>query len=373
MSIFKTIIIVLLIIQFVILLIFVVKSLKQRAKFKSYGYMPEIKEVQKSFDVIIAARERKELICNCLQNLKHLGFRNVYICIDGCDTNTFYSVRKEFPEYTILYNQKGEGKISAQLKCLNKAKQDNILVIDADIVLIDKPVIEFLNYFVMSGVDFLCPYSLGCYDKRNWLSKIAECDRYMRQRIVRAGRDAYGVSNLSGYCLAANRDKYKSIIDTESIQDDVSATISLFQKGYNVKTFHKPVCKEIERQSLKSYVLQKTRWTAGNICLIPSYRKLFQEAPLVQSVAFSSSFLLWYWAQWIDFIAFITAFFYPPIFYILIMEGLVKFFGLKSVKESGENLYEIFYILFWPLLSTICLLMAPYYLIGKINDKLTRR
>ena len=373
MNIFIATLFLLLIAQFVILLVFVVKSLKQRAMFKNKGSVHEIVNVLDSFDVIIAARESKELIRHCLLNLRNIGFSNVYLCIDGSDIETINSIRRDFPEYTILFNQKGEGKIRAQLKCLKEAKQANILVIDADIVLIDKPIVEFLSYFIESGVDFLCPYSLGYYNKRNWLSEIAECDRHMRQRIVRAGRDAYGVSNLSGYCMAANRNKYWDIIDTESIQDDVSATISLFQKGYSVKTFHKSVCKEIERQSLKSYLLQKTRWTAGNICLIPSYRKLFKTAPLAQSVAFSSSFLLWYWAQWIDFIAFITAFFYPPIFYILIMEGIVKYFGLKSVRESGDHSHEMSYILAWPLLSTICLLMAPYYLIGRISDKSTRR
>lgn len=373
MNIFIAILFVLLIVQIIILLVFVFKSLKQRAMFNTDGYKLEIENVLDSFDVIIAARESRELIRHCLLNLKRIGFRNVYLCIDGSDTDTVNLIREEFPNYTILFNQKCEGKIKSQLKCLNEAKQVNILAIDADIVLIEEPIVEFLKYFLVSGIDFLCPYSLGYYQKRSLLSEIAECDRHMRQRIVRAGRDAYGVSNLSGYCLAANRDKYCNIIDTESIQDDVSATISLFQKGYMIQTFHKIVCKEVERQSLKSYLLQKTRWTAGNICLIPSYRKLFKTVPFAQSVAFSSSFLLWYWAQWIDFIAFITAFFYPLFFFILIIEGIVKYFGLKAVRESGDHSCEITYILVWPILSTLCLLMAPYYLIGKISDKSTRR
>jgi cellulose synthase/poly-beta-1,6-N-acetylglucosamine synthase-like glycosyltransferase len=206
------------------------------------------------------------------------------------------------------------------------------------------------------------------------LFAIAETDRHMRQRVVRAGRDAYGVSNLSGYCMLANREKYLNIIDTEAIQDDVIATINLLQKKYTVKTYHKSVCSEIERSSFKSYLMQKTRWTAGNIVLIKSYNKLFRKTTFAKAFAFSSSFLLWYWSLWVDFFAFFVALFHPTIFVLLLSEGIIKYIGLYfACKPESRNLAILTYIVFWPIFSTMCLIMSPYYLSGRIIEQNTRR
>ena len=162
--------------------------------------------------------------------------------------------------------------------------------------------------------------------------------------------------------------------DTEAIQDDVRATINLMQKQYTVKTYHQPVCSELERTSLKSYLLQKTRWTAGNIVLVKSYNKLFKATDLTKAFAFTSSFLLWYWSLWVDFVAFFMGFFYPVLFIFLMIEGVVKLIGLINASKPQNRLPSIIlYILLWPVFSTVCLVLSPYYLTGNIVEPKTRR
>ena len=174
--------------------------------------------------------------------------------------------------------------------------------------------------------------------------------------------------------MLANREKYIDIIDTDAIQDDVIATINLLNKQYTVKTYHQPVCSEIERTSLKSYLLQKTRWTAGNIVLVKSYNKLFKATDLTKAFAFTSSFLLWYWSLWVDFVAFLSGFAYPVLFVFLIIEGVVKLIGLVSASKPQKRLTSIIlYILLWPVFSTVCLALSPYYLTGRIVEQKTRR
>ena len=192
-------------------------------------------------------------IPKCIKNVLSVGFENIIICIDGGNNDVFYRLKLSYPSLTILYNETSLGKIRSQNKCLSLSKKENILILDADIALLKEEVTGFVSYFWESNVDFLCPYSIGLYEGNNQLLySIAETDRHMRQRVVRAGRDAYGVSNLSGYCMLAKRIKYIDIIDDDAIQDDVIATINLLKKKYMVKTFLKAVGSEIESWIFRS-------------------------------------------------------------------------------------------------------------------------
>ena len=365
--------IILLAIQISILMIFVLQSIRQRNLCSKQYVKPNANLDE--FDVIIAARENTELIRECLSNILSVGFKNIILCLDGGNEENFDQLKKDFPSVKIIFNEHSLGKIKAQLKCLRLSTKEKVLILDADISLAKDKVNDYVSYFNETGVDFLCPYSVGkSSNMSTLLFAIAETDRHMRQRVVRAGRDAYGVSNLSGYCMLANREKYIDIIDTNAIQDDVIATINLLEKKFTVKTYHRPVCAEIERTSLKSYLLQKTRWTAGNIVLIKSYYKLFKATDYQKAFAFTSSFLLWYWSLWVDFFAFIAAFFYPTILVLLLTEAVIKFIGLSLAGKPESRIWAIFsYIILWPVFSTICLFLSPYYLSGRIIEQKTRR
>ncbi len=363
----------LLTIQVIILATFVFQSIKQRklCHNRNVASVDSLGE----FDVIIAAREDVAIIQKCISNVLSVGFNNIILCIDGGSFDVYKHLKEEFPSINILFNKHSLGKINAQIKCLRLSSKNNVLILDADISLIKKEIPDFVSYYNETKVDFLCPYSIGVSSNMNsWLFAIAETDRHMRQRVVRAGRDAYGVSNLSGYCMLAKREKYINIIDTEAVQDDVIATINLLQKKYVVKTYHKAVCSEIERSSFKSYLMQKTRWTAGNLALVGSYRKLFKATTFVKALTFSSSFLLWYWALWIDFIAFFVAWLHPAIFALLTAEGIIKYTGLYfACKPESRNTSILLYIVFWPAFSTLCLILSPWYLSGRIVEQKTRR
>lgn len=359
--------------QILILCVFVVQSILQRKSCNAHRNSTNANCDE--FDVIIAAHENIELVKNCLSNVLSAGFHNIIICIDGDNQNIASILKAEYPSVQIVSNEHSLGKIKSQLRCLKISSKEKVLILDADISLIKDEINGFISYYNESKVDFLCPYSVGVSTRMNsLLFIIAETDRHMRQRVVRAGRDAYGVSNLSGYCMLANREKYIDIIDTEAIQDDVVATINLLQKNYSVRTYHKAVCSEVERTELWSYLLQKTRWTAGNIVLIKSYHKLFKATSISKSLAFTSSFLLWYWALWVDFFAFIAALFHPILFIPLALEAFIKSVGLTcAAKPETRYMAIILYLVAWPVFSTICLFMSPYYLSGRIVEQKTRR
>lgn len=368
------VVIILLIIQTVVLAVFVIQSIRQRKLSQNTGQTKNLYS-DEDIDVIIASRESFDVISNCIQNVLSAQLHNIILCLDGDDSSLTTSLHNKFPDVTILYNNKPLGKIKSQIKCLRASRKQNVLILDADIRLIPEEISGYIAYYRKSKVDFLCPYSIGASAKsKSFLFGIAETDRYMRQRVVRAGRDAYGVSNLSGYCMLANRQKYLDIIDSEAIQDDVIATINLLQKGYTVKTYHRAVCSEIERTAFVPYLLQKTRWTAGNIKLVASYPKLFRMTSLKKALAFSSSFLLWYWALWIDCLALTLCLAHPAIAVPLAIEYAIKYIGLIEASKPNRRLwYNFVYLFVWPIFSTLCLILTPYYLTGKIDERKTRR
>lgn len=364
-----------LIIQIVIFVIFFFFSIKQKHNTNKI-IANCIQSTQfKDIEVIVAAKEDKALLSSCLENVLRCGFTSVKVCLDGSSTEDYEYLKKEFPDVVFFRNENSQGKIKSQIQCITKSDKEFILILDADINLFVSEISGFVSYFKKQKIDFLCPYSVGRSSRHNSiLFFLAEADRLLRQRIVRTGRDFFGVSNLSGYCLLANRRKYLDVIDGNAIQDDVIATLNLLEKGYTVKTYPKAVCSELERPTIKTMLFQKTRWTAGNILLLNSYPKLFVKTTFQKAFAFSSSFILWYWALWVDMISMIFSMFCPPVTFVLGLEWILKYLMLNYVSENKKMyFFNLFYIILWPLFATLCLVMCPFYLRGKINEQKTRR
>lgn len=359
------------ILQTLILSIFIILAIKQRKS--CIG--KEDADITNNIDVIIVAKENFSVIKNCLDSVLVCNFKNIFLCLDHPEKHLVKNLKTSFRNIEIIENHQMNGKIETQLCGLKKSINNDVLLLDADIKLFPSEINKFINYYVESNTDFLCPYSVGIYEKKSLWAAISESDRIMRQRIVRAGRDYFGVSNLSGYCLLATRKKYIEILDSKSIQDDVSATINLFEKNYSVKTYHKVVCSEVERSSFIESLFQKTRWTAGNMRLLVSYQKLFTSTSLIKAFVFTTSFLLWYWALWIDFVGFVFMFSSTQIFILIILELFIKQIGLFIVGE--QSIKRIFlnfiYVIIWPFFSTLCLLMIPIYFCGKIESKTRRK
>jgi len=362
---------VMILIQTLILSIFIILAIKQRKS----CIAKENSEMTNNIDVIIVAKENFAIIKNCLDSVITCNFQNIFLCLDHPEDDLVENLKTSFRNIEIIENNQMKGKIETQLYGLNKSTNDDVLLLDADIKLFPCEINNFINYYNESKTDFLCPYSVGISEKKSLWAAISESDRIMRQRIVRAGRDYFEVSNLSGYCLMAKRKKYIEILDSKSIQDDVSATINLFKNEYSVKTYHQVVCSEVERSSFIESLFQKTRWTAGNIRLLSSYPKLFTSTSLIKAFAFTTSFLLWYWALWIDFVGFVFMFSSNQIFILIILELFTKQIGLfivgdKSIKRVFLN---FIYVITWPFFSTLCVLMTPFYFYGMIENKTRRK
>ena len=311
-------------------------------------------------DVIIAAKENSDIIIRTIRSLEHLKIRHVILALDHPSSQllqemSFFS--KNNPRVILVANSNSPGKIHTQKMALTYSNAKNILLIDSDISLaIKQNEFEIMySFFLSNKCDFLCPYSFGVYNRGRWWGRIVECDRIMRQQIIRAGRDYYGVSNLSGYCLLAKRDSYLDVIDSDCLQDDVAATINLIAKKYKVKTYHKTVCGELERDSFYKMLMQRVRWTAGNLLICCRYSQLFA-LDCRKAFIFLASFHFWYGASYIDFIALICSRSRLIVLCLLATEIILKAFFL-SLRTHGTNSITacLAYSIVWPSYSILAL------------------
>ena len=328
-------------------------------------------------DVIIAAKENSDIIIRTLKSLQHLEVNKIILALDHpspCLLQKVSVFLSDYPQVTLVTNTDLPGKINTQKKAFINSDAKNILLIDSDITIaIDQ--IEFEKMyamFVLNKCDFLCPYSFGIYKQGNLWERIVECDRIMRQQIIRAGRDYYGVSNLSGYCLLAKRDSYLDVIESNCLQDDVVASINLITKKYKVNTYHKVVCGELERFTFYKMLMQRVRWTAGNLLIFWRYCQIFK-LDYRKAIVFLASFHFWYGALYVDFLAMICSRNRFIILYCLTIEIILKTV-LLSVRAHGiYNITTCFaYSIIWPSYSILALCGVIPFLLFRL-EKESRR
>ena len=328
-------------------------------------------------DVIITAHEEYSVIRQAVLSLEPLRVHSIILALDHPDNDLMNQILQlSLSKPIIVEKNFGEpGKIHTQKLGLLRSCTEYVLIMDADIKvsLLAEEFNHMFNCFIESNCDFFCPYSFGIYSDSNTWAKISDCDRTMRQQIVRAGRDYYRMSNLSGYFLLAKREKYLQVIDANYLQDDVVATINLFKQNMQVRTYHHVVCGELERESFYKSLMQRVRWTAGNLLIYPKYIDIFHGIGIKRGVVFVLSSHLWYTSLYCDLLAYVLCFMYYPLIYALMFEIVIKTLILSQRKKGTSNFfYHMVYSLVWPLFATISLFGVIPYLIFKLENESRR-
>ena len=325
-----------------------------------------------AIDVIITAREEYKVIEQAILSLEKLQVNSIILALDN-PSEKLLSQLNYLPAMHLVktvINQGKSGKINTQKQGLANSRSEYVLIMDADIKVsvTQQDFLHMVRCFINSNSDFYCPYSFGIYSRLNIWAWIADCDRTMRQQIVRAGRDYYGISNLSGYFLLAKREKYIQIIDSNYLQDDVVATLNLFKNDLSVQTYHHVVCGELERNSFYKSLMQRIRWTTGNLLVYPKYIDIFRGIGARKGIVFILSSHLWYTSLYCDFLAYILCWRQPLLLYCLMFEITVKSIILSLRRRGAINfMCHVIYSVVWPIFSTVSLLGVVPYLIFNLN------
>ncbi len=319
-------------------------------------------------DVILTAKDSFDLIMDCVKSIECISIGKIYLCLDNPPPHLVNKLEAVIPlNCHLIINTDIGGKINTQVKGVQASEAKTILLLDVDVrmTICDNDFRDMLRFRVDNESDFVCPFSKGLELSTSLWGTFSECDRILRQRVFRQGRDYFGLSNLSGYCLLAERIKYLDIA-IDALQDDVISTINLLTKGFKVKTYPKVVCVELERNSLYKLLMQRVRWTVGNIRALPHYFSIFPHTGLVKGCIFLSTPYLWYVSAYIDFISILFCMlrFNQILCILLIIELLVKTFVIINASKGEKNIYVVIgYNVMWPLLGITALILSVPYVI----------
>lgn len=86
------------------------------------------------FSIMITTRDRHEDLRRTLSNLRlmTLPASEILVCADGCSDNTEAMITDEYPEVTLLINEKSLGSIPSRDRMLRLAQGDWVLSLDDD-------------------------------------------------------------------------------------------------------------------------------------------------------------------------------------------------------------------------------------------------
>ena len=333
--------------------------------------------------IIIPVFNSEKTISKCLNSIlvnKKKLISKIIIIFDHCSDQSESIVTKIKKQYldveikTLHLNQKKSGKVSGILKAFKITKTKFSLLIDSDIVL-DKNAIEKLINFHYQNKNF---YS-SCYiypymDKKNtFLENIINNDRLYRQNILQNVREFYGLSNFPGGIGIVNINEYKKKLKSGFLED-LTATLAIIKSNKEINILKEPLAFEIERKSIKGVLLQRIRWTIGNI---ENIRNIFSAIVEIESI-FKKCILLSYPIMWyfqhyfivIGNILFIFSIFKQPNL-IYLLPQLLYFTQILISANIGKKHYEnnflsiIIHSIIYPVIITTSLLLSIFVLIKK--------
>ncbi|SRR5258708_174567 len=114
-----------------------------------FRLVPEKKEY--SVSIIIPARNESGNIKGILKKIPTLGIKTEVIFVEGnSNDNTYEKIRNEINKHKrklncSLYKQKGKGKGDAVRLGFSKAKNDILMILDADLTVLPSDLIKFYN------------------------------------------------------------------------------------------------------------------------------------------------------------------------------------------------------------------------------------
>ena len=264
------------------------------------------------------------------------------------------------------------GKVETILTGLKYIKTENILLLDADIIL-EKNAIERLYQFHIENNNFCTSCLVYPYrdSSTNVLtSQIIGNDKLYRQNILKLVRDVFGVANFPGCIGIVSVADYKKYFRT-CFLEDLKATYKIIEYGKHISVLPVPLAFEVERQSFKGLFLQRTRWTLGSIyCFGTLVRAIIKSKNFIKGIILMSYPIMWHLQHCMIIFGLIILFFNYK-YWVFSIPLMLYFLQILLSTYKGRLLFKNSFIgiclhcILFPVISTLSLFGAIYNLILK--------
>ena len=313
-----------------------------------------IKNIDKKISIIIPLFNSEKTIDICLDSVlkNNLSLIDaVVIILDHCsDTSAdkASSYLEKFKKAGIRFeiNSLGYskiGKVNAIKSGMKFVKTENIVLLDADIVLKNDAIEKLLNFHLKNSNIYSSCLIYPYYKQKegSLISRIIYQDRLYRQNILKIIKEKYNVANFPGSFGIVNMENYKNFLSTGFLED-LAASFRIISARKKIAILPAVLAYEVERQNFKGLFFQRVRWSIGNIENIPLLVKtIFSEKNFFKKFLIISYPIMWYIQHYCIVIGIIVAIFIKfsfflltPLFLYFVQILISVFLGRKEYKST---------------------------------------
>lgn len=335
-------------------------------------------DIDEKISILIPLFNSEKTIGACLTSIleNNLSFvSNVVVILDHSTDNSGEIARsfiKRFGMNNVLMTlapvpAKKSGKVAAIYEGSKYVKSENVLLLDADIILAPQAIENLVNFHTTEKNVYSSPliYPFQSNDRHMGIVEHLICNnRLYRQGILQNVKKNHGVGNFPGGVQLVNFPSYRMLLE-DGFVEDLVATYRLLSQGGKVAILPEVLAYEIERQTITGLVLQRIRWTLGAIQnTVVSIRVARTRSDWNQKILISSYHVMWELQHYVITLGMITAilrrdflsYTMLPLVLYIIQISRSAYLGRKIYRNSIVGI--TFHCFYYPVVLTTALVCS---------------
>jgi len=344
------------------------------AQLRQVKIKPKLVSFPKISFIIPVHNEELTIKSSVLSALNQVGIDliNVVIVLDNCSDDSKKicdNLAKKHKQLIILLRNKFPSKTESILLGIKYIKTDLVALLDADTILESDAVQKTCSMMKYQNADFgTCVIDPA--DLNSLKYGLISCDKILRQRVLQVGRAQLNCANLPG-CFYVTNSKWLSNNLSNSFVEDLTLSYKLIKEGKKVSVFPQVLAFEYDRSQLRTFALQKIRWTIGNLSSLKQFFSAFENKSLKTWFGLFSLPVLWYFIHYYIFILLIlsiflleaqVALFLLLLFYLLTLLLAHATFSKLTLKKV---IFSLLYMITAAIVYSFALFVAIFLVAKK--------
>jgi peptidoglycan-N-acetylglucosamine deacetylase len=270
---FKKVVSVIFIIAFILGLIRIASvltfALLQRKKSQSEKAILLANTNQPAISIIVPAYNEQVTIVKTIENLLLLQYPNFNIIFvdDGSKDDTYKIVKEKFSSNNKLeiYTKENGGKATALNFGIAISKNDFVVCIDADTVLLPNALEEMMRFFITKKVGAVAG-NVKVGNQKNLLTKWQAIEYITAQNIDRRAFDyVNGIAIIPGAIGAFRKEAILQAggFTSDTLAEDCDITMRINKCGYTIRNCNTAIAMTEAPETIQPLLKQRIRWSYG--------------------------------------------------------------------------------------------------------------
>jgi peptidoglycan-N-acetylglucosamine deacetylase len=264
-------------------------ALLQTKKSKAEKMILLANNIQPAVSIIVPAYNEQVTIIKTIENLLLQQYPNFNIIFvdDGSKDDTYNIVKEKFNSNNNveIYTKENGGKATALNFGINLSKNDFVVCIDADTVLLPNAIQEMMRFFVNEKVGVVAG-NVKVGNQNNLLTKWQAIEYITAQNIDRRAFDyVNGIAIVPGAIGAFRKEAILKAgsFTSDTLAEDCDITMRINKCGYVIRNCNTAIAMTEAPETIQPLLKQRIRWSYGvmqsfwknkHACFNPKYKGL---------------------------------------------------------------------------------------------------